>query len=186
MYPNGSERATRVEVPDLSRILCGEFRPGHFEGVSTVVAKLFHIVDPHVAVFGEKDFQQLTIIRKMVADLCMPVTIVGAPTVRDADGLAMSSRNQYLSDEERSAAPRIYETLLAAIQRLRAGDVDFVSIEGSGLQALQTAGFRPDYFAVRQAQDLSPPRPDTQHLVVLTAARLGKARLIDNMQVIKQ
>jgi pantoate--beta-alanine ligase len=183
MYPNGSERATRVEVPGLSRLLCGEFRPGHFEGVSTVVAKLFHIVEPDVAVFGEKDFQQLTIIRRMVADLCMPVQIVAAPTMRESDGLAMSSRNQYLTPEERAIAPRIYETLLAAVNRLRAGDTDFASIERSGIQALERGGFRPDYFSVRQAQDLSPPRRDTTHLVALTAARLGKARLIDNLQV---
>src|ERR1700686_3189668 len=119
IYPHGAERATRVEVPGLSRILCGEFRPGHFEGVSTVVAKLLHIVEPDVAVFGEKDFQQLTIIRRMVADLCMPVEVVAAPTVRDSDGLAMSSRNQYLTPEERQLAPRIYQTLLAATNRLR-------------------------------------------------------------------
>jgi pantoate--beta-alanine ligase len=183
MYPNGSERATRVEVPGLSRILCGEFRPGHFEGVSTVVAKLFHIVEPDVAVFGEKDFQQLTIIRRMVADLCMPIDIVGAPTVRDSDGLAMSSRNQYLTPEQRNLAPRIYQTLLAAVTRIRGGDVDFASIERSGLTALEGAGFKPDYFSVRRADDLSTPTPDARHLVVLTAARLGKARLIDNMQV---
>jgi pantoate--beta-alanine ligase len=185
VYPNGSERATRIEVPGLSRILCGEFRPGHFEGVSTVVAKLFHIVEPDVAVFGEKDFQQLTIIRRMVADLCMPVEVVAAPTVRDSDGLAMSSRNQYLTPAERQAAPRIYQTLLAAGNRLRAGDADFASIERFGIQALESAGMRPDYFAVRQAHDLSAPRHDTNHLVVLTAARLGKARLIDNVQVTK-
>jgi pantoate--beta-alanine ligase len=185
VYPNGSERATRVEVPGLSRILDGEFRPGHFEGVTTVVAKLFHIVEPDVAVFGEKDFQQLTIIRRMVADLCMPVEVVAAPTVRDSDGLAMSSRNQYLTPEERQVAPRIYQTLLAAAQRLRAGENDFAGIERFGVQALEGAGMRPDYFAVRQAQDLSSPLPDTSHLVVLTAARLGKARLIDNVQVKK-
>ncbi|MDB6089720.1 MAG: Pantothenate synthetase [Gammaproteobacteria bacterium] len=185
VYPNGSERATRIEVPGLSRILCGEFRPGHFEGVSTVVAKLFHIVEPDVAVFGEKDFQQLTIIRRMVADLCMPVEVVAAPTVRDSDGLAMSSRNQYLTPAERQAAPRIYQTLLAAGNRLRAGDADFASIERFGIQALESAGMRPDYFAVRQAHDLNAPRHDTNHLVVLTAARLGKARLIDNVQVTK-
>ena len=185
VYPNGSERATRVEVPGLSRILDGEFRPGHFEGVTTVVAKLFHIVDPDVAVFGEKDFQQLTIIRRMVADLCMPVEVVAAATVRDSDGLAMSSRNQYLTPEERQVAPRIYQTLLAATNRLRAGEIDFAGIERSGVQTLEGAGMRPDYFAIRQAQDLSPPRADTSHLVVLTAARLGKARLIDNVQVKK-
>src|ERR1700757_3404961 len=121
IYPHGSERATRVEVPGLSRILEGEFRPGHMEGVSTVVAKLFHIVEPDVAVFGEKDFQQLTVIRRMVAELCMPVKIVGAPTVRDGDGLALSSRNQYLTAAERKVAPVIYATLEAAAVRLGGG-----------------------------------------------------------------
>jgi pantoate--beta-alanine ligase len=183
IYPNGSERATRVEVPGLSRVLCGEFRPGHFEGVTTIVATLFNIVQPDVAVFGEKDFQQLTVIRRMVADLCIPVQVVGAPTVRDADGLAMSSRNQYLTTEERRIAPRIYEILTGTAKRLQAGDSEFASMEREGCQALETAGFKPDYFAIRQAGDLSAPRPDTGHLVVLTAARLGKARLIDNVQV---
>jgi pantoate--beta-alanine ligase len=183
IYPNGSERATRIEVPGLSRVLCGEFRPGHFEGVSTIVAKLFHIVEPDVAVFGEKDFQQLTVIRRMVADLCIPVEVVGAPTVREADGLAMSSRNQYLAPDERKRAPRIFEALSAVATRLQAGDSEFASMERSGIQALEAAGFRPDYFAIRQAQDLCAPRPDTHHLVVLTAARAGKARLIDNIQV---
>src|ERR1700748_2624753 len=125
IYPGGSERATRVDVPGLSRILDGEFRPGHFEGVSTIVATLFHIVEPDVAIFGEKDFQQLAVIRRMVLDLCLPVEIVGAPTVRDADGLAMSSRNQYLTSTERPVAPRIYATLQAAAQRLSTGDVEF-------------------------------------------------------------
>ena len=185
VYPNGSERATRVDVPGLSRILDGEFRPGHFEGVSTIVATLFHIVEPDVAVFGEKDFQQLTVIRRMVADLCLPVEIVGAPTVRDADGLAMSSRNQYLTPTERLVAPRIYETLQAAVKRLSTGDVEFASIERFGVEALTKVGMKPDYFAVRRAEDLGPPANDTKHLVVLTAARLGKARLIDNIQVRK-
>jgi pantoate--beta-alanine ligase len=182
IYPNGPERATRVDVPGLSSILDGEFRPGHFEGVATVVAKLFHIVEPDVAVFGEKDFQQLTIIRRMVADLCMPITIVAAPTVRDPDGLAMSSRNQYLTDEERQTAPLIHQLLLTAVARLQAGDRDFAAIERTALQALVASAFRPDYFSVRRADDLSPPRADTQHLVVLVAARLGRARLIDNLQ----
>jgi pantoate--beta-alanine ligase len=183
MYPNGSERATRVEVPQLSRILCGEFRPGHFEGVTTVVTKLFNIVQPHVAVFGEKDFQQLTVIRRMTADLCMPVEIIGAPTARDADGLAMSSRNQYLTSAERQLAPRIYQILTATAKRLQAGDSEFASMEHAGLQGLEGAGFRADYFAIRRAEDLEAPTRDTRHLVVLTAARLGKARLIDNIQI---
>jgi pantoate--beta-alanine ligase len=183
IYPHGAERATRVEVPGLSRILCGEFRPGHFEGVSSVVAKLFHIVEPDVAVFGAKDFQQLTVIRRMVDDLCMPVQIVAAPTVRDADGLAMSSRNQYLTPAERALAPQIFATLQAAAHRLRAGDAEFASIERAGFVALESAGLRPEYFAVRQASDLSSPAPDARELVVLAAVRLSKARLIDNVQV---
>jgi pantoate--beta-alanine ligase len=183
IYPNGAERATRIEVPGLSRILDGEFRPGHFEGVSTVVAKLFHIVEPDVAVFGEKDFQQLTIIRRMVADLCMPVEIVGAPTVRDHDGLAMSSRNQYLTTAERALAPQIYVALEAAASRVRKGDVDFASIERAGFEELERTGFRPDYFCIRKAEDLGPATRETRELVILTAARIGKARLIDNVQV---
>jgi pantoate--beta-alanine ligase len=182
IYPNGSERATRVEVPDLSSILCGEFRPGHFEGVATVVAKLFNIVEPDVAVFGEKDFQQLTIIRRMVADLCLPIAIIAAPTVREPDGLAMSSRNQDLTEEERRRAPVIHRTLLAAVARLRAGDSDYAAIERSGTGTLERAGLTPDYFSVRRADDLGSPDADTRHFVVLTAARLGRARLIDNLQ----
>ena len=183
IYPNGSQRATRVDVPGLSSVLDGEFRPGHFEGVATVVAKLFHIVEPDIAVFGEKDFQQLAIIRRMVADLCMPIEIVAAQTVREPDGLAMSSRNQYLTDEERRKAPVIHQALLAAIARLRAGDNDFAAIERAGIAALEQAGFRPDYFAVRRADDLSAPNADSRRLVVLVAARLGRARLIDNLQL---
>jgi pantoate--beta-alanine ligase len=183
IYPHGSERGTRVEVPGVSRILEGEFRPGHMEGVSTVVAKLFHIVEPDVAVFGEKDFQQLTIIRRMVADLCMPIEIVGAPTVRDHDGLAMSSRNQYLTTAERALAPQIYVALEAAARRVRKGDVDFASIERAGFEELERTGFRPDYFCIRKAEDLGPATRETRELVILTAARIGKARLIDNVQV---
>jgi pantoate--beta-alanine ligase len=183
IYPNGAEQASRIDVPGLTRILDGEFRPGHFEGVATIVAKLFNIVQPDIAVFGEKDFQQLTVIGRMVTDLCIPITVLGAPTVRDADGLAMSSRNQYLTDDERKIAPRMYEILTGAGQRLQVGDDDFASLEQTGCRLLQEAGFRPDYFTVRQAVDLGVPQPRATHLVVLTAARLGKARLIDNIQV---
>ncbi|MEJ0087651.1 MAG: pantoate--beta-alanine ligase [Pseudomonadota bacterium] len=182
MYPNGAAQATRVEVPGISDILCGEFRPGHFEGVATVVAKLFHIVDPDVAIFGEKDFQQLTVIRRMVADLCLRVEIVGAPTVREADGLAMSSRNQYLDETQRRIAPAIYRQLQQAVAALKAGVRDFAHIETAGIAALNDAGFRTDYFKVRDANSLAPAQPDTKDYVVLTAARLGKARLIDNVQ----
>jgi len=182
IYPNGAEHATRVEVPGISDILCGEFRPGHFEGVATVVAKLFHIVDPDVAIFGEKDFQQLTVIRRMVADLCLRVEIVGAPTVREPDGLAMSSRNQYLDETQRRTAPTIYRQLQQAVAALKAGVRDFAHIETAGIAALNDAGFRTDYFKVRDARSLGPAQPDTKQFVVLTAARLGKARLIDNVQ----
>ena len=182
IYPNGADQATRVEVPGISDILCGEFRPGHFEGVTTVVAKLFHIVDPDVAIFGEKDFQQLTVIRRMVADLCLRVEIVGAPTVREADGLAMSSRNQYLDAGQRQAAPAIYRQLRQAVAALESGVRDYGSIEATGRAALDGAGFRTDYFSVRDAKSLAPAGPDTRHFVVMTASRLGKARLIDNLQ----
>jgi len=185
IYPHGSERTARVEVPGLSRILEGEFRPGHMEGVSTVVAKLFHIVEPDVAVFGEKDFQQLTLIRRMVAELCMRVEIVGAPTLRAADGLALSSRNQYLTAAERKLAPVIYQTLEAAAARIRAGDADFASIERFGFQTLERAGFQPDYFSVRRAEDLGGATVATRALVILAAARLSRARLIDNVQVMR-
>jgi pantoate--beta-alanine ligase len=182
IYPNGAEAATRVEVPGISNILCGEFRPGHFEGVATIVAKLFNIVDADVAIFGEKDFQQLTVIRRMAADLCLRVEIVGAPTVREADGLAMSSRNQYLDEAQRKLAPAIYRQLQQAVASLQSGVRDYARIESTGRAALDGAGFRTDYFSVRDAMTLAPAKPDTRHFVVLTASRLGKARLIDNIQ----
>jgi pantoate--beta-alanine ligase len=182
IYPNGPAQATRVEVPGISSILCGEFRPGHFEGVATIVAKLFHIVDPDVAIFGEKDFQQLTVIRRMVADLCLRVEVVGAPTVREADGLAMSSRNQYLDEAQRALAPAIYRQLSQAVVAIESGARDYARIEAAGRAALDGAGFRTDYFTVRDAKSLAPAQPDTRHFVVLTASRLGKARLIDNLQ----
>jgi len=182
IYPRGYAASTRIDVPELSAILDGEFRPGHFEGVATVVAKLFNIVEPDIAVFGEKDYQQLTIIRRMAADLCMPVEVVGAPTVRERDGLAMSSRNQYLTTDERLIAPRIFAELKRAAARLEAGESDYPAIERTGREALASAGFRPDYLSIR-ARDLTVPAPGARELVVLVAARLGRARLIDNLQV---
>jgi pantoate--beta-alanine ligase len=170
-------------VPELSGLLDGEFRPGHFDGVSTVVAKLFNIVQPDIAVFGEKDFQQLAIIRRMVADLCVPIEIIGAPTVREKDGLAMSSRNQYLTADERKIAPELYAALTRAVKRISAGERNLGAIESAELEAIRRAGFRPDYFTVRDARSLTAPNGNSKHLVVLVAARLGKARLIDNLQV---
>ncbi|MCP5339857.1 MAG: pantoate--beta-alanine ligase [Steroidobacteraceae bacterium] len=184
MYPSAPDIATRVEVPGLSTILCGEFRPGHFEGVATVVAKLFNIVQPDVAVFGEKDFQQLTVIRRMVADLCLPVRIVGAPTMREADGLAMSSRNQYLDATQRGLAPRLYAELQRAVAVIEGGGRDFAALESAATARLAAAGFQVDYFAVRRAADLQLPQADDAELVALVAARLGRARLIDNLRIV--
>ena len=183
IYPRGYEHDTRVAVPELSAVLDGEFRPGHFDGVSTVVSKLFNIVLPDIAVFGEKDFQQLAIIRRMGADLCIPIEIVGAPTVREADGLAMSSRNQYLTEDERKVAPAINQSLKRTVARVQGREIDFAAIEAEELEALKKLGFRPDYFTVRDAKTLTLPASDARHLVVLVAARLGKARLIDNLQI---
>lgn len=183
LYPGGAELVTRVEVAGLSGILEGEFRPGHFAGVATVVTKLFHIVEPDVAVFGQKDFQQLTLIRRMVTELCLPIQIIGAPTVRDPDGLALSSRNQYLTQKERALAPELHAALTAAAARVGSGDPDLAAIEHAGRLRLERQGVLPDYFAVRAAQDLSVPGPHSRELVVLVAARIGKTRLIDNVPV---
>jgi pantoate--beta-alanine ligase len=182
MYPLGIAGSTLVDVPGLSGILCGAFRPGHFQGVATVVVKLLNLVQPDVAIFGEKDYQQLTIIRRSVEDLCLPVRIVGAPTVRAEDGLALSSRNRYLTPDERRAAPQIYRALDRARRRLESGDEDIAGIEHEGLESLRAAGFRPDYFEVRMAGTLERPRGQDIDVVVLTAARLGRSRLIDNVQ----
>jgi pantoate--beta-alanine ligase len=183
IYPEGGDQATRVQVRGLGDILDGQFRPGHFDGVATVVAKLFHIVAPNVAVFGEKDYQQLLVIRRMTSDLGMPIEIVGAPTVRASDGLAASSRNRYLSAEERARAPAIYQALRAAVHAIDAGERDLETIERTGAAALSRADMKVDYFSVRDAADLSPPRPSTAELVVLVAARIGRSRLIDNLRV---
>jgi pantoate--beta-alanine ligase len=183
IYPDNRESATRVTVKSLSEILCGAVRPGHFDGVATVVTKLFGIVQPDLAVFGEKDYQQLAIIRRMTADLDLPVEIVGAPTVRSPDGLAMSSRNRYLSDTERAVAPRIYETLRAVASRIEAGERTFAALEAFGVAELRAARMQPDYFEIRDAQTLYEPVRASRELVILAAARLGKARLIDNLRV---
>jgi pantoate--beta-alanine ligase len=183
MYPHGQTATTRVQVPELSQTLCGEFRPGHFDGVATVVTKLLNLVQPNVALFGQKDFQQLAIIRRTVEDLCMPIEIVGVPTVREADGLAMSSRNRYLTPGERSIAPTIFAELSRVRDAVRSGERDYTALEGSGEQALQKVGFKVDYFAIRDASTLQAPQSTSRDLVILTAARLSKARLIDNVTV---
>ena len=182
MYPRGQATTARVQVPELDSILCGAVRPGHFVGVATIVTKLLNLVQPDVALFGEKDYQQLLIIQRAAEDLCMPMQILGVSTTRESDGLAMSSRNRYLNAEERSLAPRIFQELQRARRELEQGSRDFAGIELIGERALIEAGFRPDYFAVRSAQTLSAPDAETRDVVVLTAARIGRARLIDNVR----
>lgn len=181
MYPAGFEQETRIEVPEISNILCGEFRPRHFVGVATVVAKLFNMAQPDIAVFGEKDFQQLLVIRRFVADLCFPVAIIGMPTVREKNGLAMSSRNAYLSAEERECAAMLYQTLQQAQQKIEAGERDFAMIQTQATAKLSEAGFRPEYFEIRRAQDLQAATDADEQRVILAAAWLGEARLIDNI-----
>jgi pantoate--beta-alanine ligase len=183
VYPSGREGGTRVEVPGISDVLCGATRPGHFRGVSTVVAKLFNMVQPELALFGEKDYQQLSVLRRMVRDLDVPVEIIGVPTEREADGLAMSSRNGYLTPEERAIAPALYQELLAVAEKLRGGRRDYSAIEAQADSALEGAGFRPDYIAIRAAADLQLPNRGEKQLVVLAAAYLGRARLIDNLLI---
>jgi pantoate--beta-alanine ligase len=172
-----------VEPSDLQHILEGAFRPGHFRGVATVVLKLFNMVRPHAAVFGKKDYQQYVVLRDMVKQLALPVEIVPVDTVRAADGLALSSRNGYLSGTERKEAPHLYRTLQAARDDVVAGKRDFQRIELQAMSALADRGWRPDYIAVRRRSDLQPPTPEDRELVVLAAAMLGRTRLIDNIEV---
>ncbi|MGM0480890.1 MAG: pantoate--beta-alanine ligase [Pseudomonadota bacterium] len=183
IYPRGLAAQTQINVPGVSDILCGASRPGHFVGVATIVCKLFNMVQPDVAVFGEKDFQQLQIIRLMTQDLSLPVTIVGVPTARDANGLALSSRNTYLNAEQRQQAARIYQTLQGMAQQLNSA-TDFKAIELWAEQQLTEAGFKVDYVAIKNAGDLQDPTPKNQRWVALIAAKLGETRLIDNLQVI--
>jgi pantoate--beta-alanine ligase len=183
MYPFGTEDATLVIVPALSKDLCGRYRPGHFDGVTSVVARLFCIIQPDVAVFGQKDYQQQMIVRRMVADLGLPISIESAPTQRESDGLAQSSRNQYLTEDERRIAPLLYGTLQSIARDLQSGKRNYQKLEKNAVGALADAGFAPDYVAIRRAANLQAPDRDTDELVVLAAARLGKARLIDNVVV---
>jgi pantoate--beta-alanine ligase len=183
IYPAGLDKPTRVEVPMLDTLLCGAFRPGHFTGVATVVTKLLNLVQPTVAIFGEKDYQQLLVIKRLVNDLCIPVEIRSVPTVRAPDGLAMSSRNSYLSTEERQRAPLLYQTLKAAAEAILRGDNAFAAIEDRSMETLKATGFKPDYFAVRRAEDLGLPEETPTDRRILAAAWLGQARLIDNIAV---
>ncbi len=184
LYPGGMDNDTRIIVPEISNILCGRFRPGHFSGVATVVCKLLANTQSDFAIFGEKDYQQLLVIKRMVSDLCIPTEIIGMPTVREEDGLAMSSRNTYLGPIERQQAPHIYQVLQSAAQRLRHEPEQIPAIEAEGMLALENYGFKPEYFSVRRTEDLGEPHADDLRLSILTAVWLGGARLIDNVKVL--
>ncbi len=182
MYPNGNAAMTSVSVPEeLTNTLCGASRPGHFDGVSTVVTKLFGMVQPDLAVFGEKDFQQLAVIRRMTSDLSLPVEIIGMPTVREDDGLAKSSRNGFLTAQERSKAVVINRLIKETIAKIEAGNKGFKELEQQGVEKLKQQGFNPDYFAIREQSTLRDATAADKKIVVLVAAKLGTPRLIDNM-----
>lgn len=182
IYPQGREQLTTVEVPELSAILEGDSRPGHFRGVATVVAKLFNCVQPQVAIFGEKDYQQLLVIQRLVADLNFPIEIIGMPTCREPDGLAMSSRNSRLKPEERQQAPALYRTLTTLRDRILAGEHDFTQLEEQAMTQLGGKGLTPEYIRIRSAKDLGSPLSN-EDLVIVAAARLGQTRLIDNLRI---
>ena len=181
IYPAGQSVTTRVNVPELSDILEGECRPGHFTGVATVVNKLFNMVQPDIAMFGEKDFQQLALIRRMVVELDMPIEIVSVATTREADGLAMSSRNSRLNPGERQLANRLYQALLDISDQLDKGGQDYAGMEQNAMQYLEDQGIKVEYITVRRSQDLLIPASEDRTLVVLGAVRIGNTRLIDNI-----
>ncbi|HED17202.1 MAG TPA: pantoate--beta-alanine ligase [Gammaproteobacteria bacterium] len=183
MYPRDAQSMTRVVVPGLSDRYCGESRPGHFEGVATVVCKLLNQVQPDIGVFGKKDYQQLLVIERLVADLDMPVKIAGVETVREHDGLAMSSRNRYLDDQQRSQATGLSKMLGTLAQSCKKGHQDYRALESEGIKILEQAGFRPDYVVICRKNDLEPATGNDHDLVILGAGYLGKARLIDNISV---
>jgi len=183
IYPNGRELSATVDVPNLTDILEGAQRPGYLTDASTVVAKLFNLIQPDIALFGERDFQQLVMVRRLVDDLFMSVDIVGCKTLRDSDGLAVATVNRHLSAEERARAPRLFATLSEFAARIDAGERDYADVQRQGVEALGAAGFRPEYFAIRQAADLGPVRAATRDLVILAAVRLNAVRLIDNLRL---
>ena len=183
IYARGLEQQTFVEVPGLSYMICGASRPGHFRGVATIVCKLFNMVQPNLAFFGEKDFQQLQVIKAMVTDLSMNLKVFGVTTTREDDGLAMSSRNQYLKGLERKLAPTLYEKMHELVDEIHAGRRDFSRLTQEYKLQLANLGFNPDYLEIRNVENLLQPGHEDQHLVLLAAAFLGKTRLIDNLQI---
>ncbi|KXI29704.1 pantoate--beta-alanine ligase [Paraglaciecola hydrolytica] len=183
MYARGLEQQTFVEVPGISYMICGASRPGHFRGVATIVSKLFNMVQPNLAFFGEKDFQQLQVIKAMVTDLSMNLQVFGVATTRETDGLAMSSRNQYLNAEQRALAPVLYQKLQELADVIMQGRRDYTKLANNCKAELAELGFKPDYIEIRAAATLMPPSHEENNLVILAAAFMGKTRLIDNIQI---
>nr|WP_010133292.1 pantoate--beta-alanine ligase [Microbulbifer agarilyticus] len=183
IYPNGMDEQTKVICPAMTDVLCGASRPGHFEGVTTVVAKLFNIVQPNKAVFGIKDFQQLAVIRRMVEDLCIPVEIVAAPVHREEDGLAMSSRNGYLSEVERPRVAILNQSLIWVSDEIKSGRKDFAALEDEARAKIEQAGFKVDYFSICNSKDLQPAAHDDSEITILGAMYTSGARLIDNVSL---
>ena len=182
IYARGLEQQTFVEVPGLSYMICGASRPGHFRGVATIVCKLFNMVQPNLAFFGEKDFQQLQVIKAMVTDLSMNLKVFGVATTREDDGLAMSSRNQYLRGAHRKLAPTLYEKMQQLVGEIQTGRRDFIKLTQEYKLELSKLGFNPDHLEIRNIENLLQPGHEDQDLVLLAAAFLGKTRLIDNLQ----
>jgi len=183
MYPAGLDQHTVVSVPGVSEGHCGASRPGHFDGVATVVSKLFNLVQPDHAVFGLKDYQQFKVIRKMNADLCFGIQLTGVPTERDDNGLALSSRNGYLSAEQKQQALSIIRTLQDTAEHIRSGERDYITLEQQARSALESAGLRVNYFSICHADTLAAAQPDDKQLVILAAAYAGSTRLIDNIEI---
>lgn len=181
VYPTGLEGETQVVVPELDSIFCGAFRPGHFTGVATVVSKLLNMVQPDIALFGMKDYQQLLVIKRLVTDLCIPVEVVGVETVREESGLALSSRNRYLNPQEKSVAAELHQVLSGIAEAVKKGNDDYQQLEAEAIAYLDKKGFKTEYLSIRNASNLG--EPTEEELVVLAAAWLGKARLIDNIQI---
>jgi pantoate--beta-alanine ligase len=181
MYPDGMKNHTNVVVPGMDDKLCGKNRPGHFDGVATVVSKFFNMVQADIAIFGEKDYQQLLLIKKLVNDLNIPIEVIACETYREKSGLAMSSRNQYLTKPEQKKAAVLYQTLNFVKAQLEQGEHDFIDLQQQALDKLKSAGFTPDYVEVRRAEDLELAEVEDKQLRILAAAHLGKARLIDNI-----
>ncbi len=186
IYPRGSDHHTRVSVPDVTQGHCGKSRPGHFEGVATVVNILFNQVQPDIAFFGEKDYQQVAVIRKMVRDLCLPVQIESVPTVRDANGLALSSRNGYLDVEQKQTAATLYRVLCDTAEAISGGENDYGKLTDEATRRLIAAGFVVDYFSIAHSETLAPASAGDQDITLLAAAFLGNTRLIDNLSLTLQ